>query len=431
MTEAAHTTRPKRREDVDVIRALLVFGLILFHSARIFDLLPFYIKNEQQSLTLMVLVGFVSQWGMPLFFVIAGMAAWHSLKFRTAAGFALDRFRRLVIPLAFGLFVIVPPQHYYSLRTNPEYHDSYSQFYPSFFRVVLKIDFPEFIRADPAVGIFGPAHLWFLYYLFAFSMVALPLFIYLRGGAGLRFVSNLAAFCEKRGAIFLLAIPVIVIETFILTQETTGWNRYAYLPFLVCGYLFAADRRFEDSLLRHRYIGLAGGTLTVLGFFAISVFTYQNGIDPSRGYSWQGLLWRLLKSCSSYLWIVAILGWARAYRQRRGHQSESEVRVAGKTFRQMLHRANVRQYINEAVMPFYIVHQTVIVVIGFYVVNLEAGVALKYALVVILTFAITLLLYDLAIRRMNLTRILFGMKLLEEARQHRALQDSSASTSSR
>jgi glucan biosynthesis protein C len=401
-----------------------VFGIALFHTARIFDILPFLVKNDQQSLTMMVLVGFVSQWGMPLLFVVAGMAAWHSLAKRTPAKFALDRFRRLVIPLVFGIFVLVPPQIYYNLRTNPDYLNSYWEFYPNFFRVVLKCDFPEFIQPDPAVGLFGPAHLWFLYYLFVFSLLALPLFVFLRRDAGRRFVLWLSVFCQKSGAIFLLALPVIGIETFILIEGTAGWNRYAYIPFLLCGYLFAADRRFEQALFRHRNVSLVLGTLTVLGFFAVSAVTYLAGTDPSRGFEWESVLWRLLKSCSSFLWIVAILGWAQKYKHhgppvvRNDRRASDDIREGGAGRVPMGDEntdsgiGGVRRYVNEAVMPFYILHQTVIVVIGFYVVRLKVGITLKYTLIVAATLAVTLLLYDLVIRRTNLTRFLFGMKLL-------------------
>ena len=272
-TRPEENTRPERRNDVDLMRALMVLGLILFHTARIFDLLPFYVKNNELSLTFTALVGFASQWGMPLFFLIAGIAAWHALAKRTASEYARERFRRLIIPLIFGLFVLVPPQHYYNLRTNPDYQASYWQFYPDFLRVVFRFEFPWFIRE--------PAHLWFLYYLFVFSMMALPLFVYLRRDAGQRLVSRLASFCQQPGAIFLLALPIIVIEAFILTEETTGWNRYAYIPFLIYGYLFAADARFEHSLYSHRKIALAGGILTVLAFFAVSILTWRAGSDPA------------------------------------------------------------------------------------------------------------------------------------------------------
>lgn len=398
----------RQRPDVDWMRALLVLGLTLFHSARVFDLLPFYVKNEQQSLAFMVLVGFVSQWGMPLFFVIAGIAAWHSLEKRKTCGFVWDRFRRLIVPLVFGLAVVVPPQHYYGLRTNPDYSESYWQFYPKFFRVVLTPNFPEFIRADPAVGLFGLAHLWFLYYLFVFSMLSLPLFAYLRRARGRRLVSRLAEVCQKPGAIFLLAIPAIVVETFVLTEETTGWNRYAYIPFLVCGFLFAADHRFEQALGKYRNVGVIAGTVTVLGFFAMSALTYLSHIDPSRGYGWESLLWRLLKSCSAFLWITAILGSVQRFKERKLHDGAA---MGDRGYSDGGRLRDARSYINEAVMPFYIIHQTVIVVIAFYVVQWHTAVLVKYLLIVIATLTITFLIF-VSIRRTNVTRVLFGMKLL-------------------
>jgi glucan biosynthesis protein C len=410
-------TRPGRRGDIDLLRALMVMGLILFHTARIFDLLPFYVKNGELSLTFMALVGFVSQWGMPLFFLIAGIATWHALAKRTAGEYARERFRRLIIPLFFGLFVLVPPQHYYNLRTNPDYHDSYWQFYPVFLRTLFKLDFPWFIRE--------PAHLWFLYYLFIYSMMALPLFVYLRTDAGQNLVSRLAGFCQRTGAIFLLALPIILIETFILTEETTGWNRYAYIPFLIYGYLFASGSGFEHSLCRHRNIALAGGALTIVTFFAVSVINWRAGTDPSHGYAWGSILWRLLKSCSSWFWVVAILGWAERFKRSRTRHERLEgspvTRIKqgdGQSISQADHHGSskildkVRRYANEAVLPFYIIHQTVIVMIGFYVVKWEAGVMAKYLMIVMATFVITLLLYEI-VRRTNLTRSLFGMKLIK------------------
>ena len=63
-------------------------------------------------------------------------------------------------------------------------------------------------------------------------------------------------------------------------------------------------------------------------------------------------------------------------------------------------------------MPFYIIHQTVIVVIGFYVVRWKTGLAIKYLLIVTATFVVTLFLFEV-IRRTNFTRFLFGMKLMK------------------
>jgi glucans biosynthesis protein C len=403
------TARVERRGEVDLMRAAMVFGLILFHTARIFDLLPFNIKNDELSLAFTVLVGFVSQWGMPLFFVIAGIAARHALASRSALGYVKDKLRRLAVPFIFGMLVIVPPLHYYTWRTNPDYHDSYWRFYIDFFDPLLGFDFGWVVRES--------AHLWFLFYLFVFSMLLLPLFVYLKGDAGRRLISRLSGFCRRPGAIFLLALPIIGIETFMVTEGTGGWNRYAYIPFLAYGYLIAADPQFEESMYSHRKVALAAGSLCMSAFFTVSVLSWQAGADPSRDFTLLGILWRLLKSCCSWFWVVAILGWTHAYVQ---HVAQRQVdkhltpKMLGSQHEPQVHHdrtrlERVRAYSTEAVLPFYIIHQTVIVAVGFYVVKWPAGVWVKYLTVVIATFVMTLALFEM-VRRTKVTRFLFGLK---------------------
>ncbi|HLG16462.1 MAG TPA: acyltransferase [Blastocatellia bacterium] len=396
----------ERRSDVDVLRAAVVLGLIFFHTAKIFDLLPYYVKNEQTSILLMALVGFVSQWGMPLLFFMAGIATWHSLGVRTPTQFVRERFRRLVVPFIFGMCVIVPPMRYYNLLTNPDYHDSFRQFYPKFFSVVLKLSFPRFIQPDPAVGIFETAHLWFLYYLFVFSLMALPLFVCVRSDAGQRLVARLAGLCRRRGAILLLAIPVVSIELFVGLGESVGWNRYSFLSFLIFGYLFASNAGFEELAKRDSTIGLIAGTITVAAFFWVSVLAWQAGTDPSHGYALESVLWRLFKGCSSWFWVIAIGGLGQRYKQHRASREQRADLRAGEPG--PAHK--VLQYANEAVMPFYVIHQAVIVIIGFYVVKWDAGVMAKYWIISLASLAGSLLLYETLARRTSVTRFLFGMK---------------------
>ncbi len=394
-----------RRGDVDSVRALLVLGLVFFHTARIFDLMPYYVKNEQTSLLMMALVGFVSQWGMPLLFFMAGIATWHSLNHRTVGEYLKERVRRLLIPFIFGVAVIAPPLRYYALLANPDYQDSFWQFYPQFFRVVLTPSFPRFFHADPAVGLFEIAHLWFLYYLFIFSLMALPLFVYLRKDS--RFVSRVANLCELRGAILLLAVPVVSIELFVHLGESAGWNRYSFLSFLIMGFIFASDDRFEESASRNSIIALAAGALALAVFFWASVKTWQEGIDPSRGYGIESVLWRMFKGLSSWFWVIGLWGLGQRYKRRRSslrqtiNDTHSKPAVIDKILR----------YANEVVLPFYIIHETVVVIIGFYVVKWEAGVMAKYFAVSLASVAATLLLYEVFARRTNITRLLFGVKL--------------------
>lgn len=160
-----------RRHYLDWLRVLAVLLLIYFHAAAIFytgSLGEFYIRNNLSSPEMIALISFVHQWHMPLFFLLSGAATWFALQTRTVSQYAVERFKRLFIPFLFGTLVLVPPQVYYRLLSNPNYHDSYFQFYPQFFNGVR----PQ--------GNFEWAHLWFLVYLFTFSMLALPLFLYLK-----------------------------------------------------------------------------------------------------------------------------------------------------------------------------------------------------------------------------------------------------------
>lgn len=387
------------------MRSLLVLGLIFFHTARIFDFLPYYVKNSETSIVAMAFVGFVSQWGMPLLFFLAGVTVWHSLDHRTPGQFVKERLRRLIIPFLFGLCVIVPPARYYSLMTDPGYDESYWQFYPKFFRVVFEFGFPRFIRPDPEIGLFDPAHLWFLYYLFAFSVVALPLFAYLKRAGGRRLIQRLAELCERRGAILLLAIPVVLIELFVNLGESVGWNRYAFLSFLVFGYSFASSDRFEQAASRDARLFLLAGTLAVAAFLGASMLVRQSGVDPSTGYDAESVLWRLFKACSSWFWVMAIWGLAERCRKRQATRAEesdskSSPGRAGKILR----------YSNDAVLPFYILHEPLIVIIGFYVVKWETLALIKYLVISVTAATITIILYQALIRRVNILRFLFGMR---------------------
>ena len=145
--DIVHTNRaqPKRRRDLEVMGALVVMGLIFFHSARIFDLGDFYVKNMTTSNLVATVIIFAVTWAMPLMFIMAGMAVWYSLRKRTAGQFMGERFRRLFIPLVFGVLVFVPPQVYIGLHQDPAYAESYWAFLPRFFNIQISLASYPFI----------------------------------------------------------------------------------------------------------------------------------------------------------------------------------------------------------------------------------------------------------------------------------------------
>jgi len=406
-------TTPARRRDLDVTREVIVASLILFHTARIFDELPFYVKTTPAQPALSFIVILVAFWGMPLLFMIAGVAIRHSLQQRSVAVFVRERLQRLLVPFITGLLLAAPPQVFYRLAADPAWQESYVQFYPRFFDITLRMGFPWFFTANPDTRLFHPAHLWFLYILLVFTLLLLPVFRWLNTPAGRMLVGALAGFCTRRGAVLLPALPVALIEATLGSDMSGGWNQSAYLLFITYGFLLATDARFRHALHRHRNSALA---LAVTGSLAslawLSDISASPGHDLLQDHDLSSVILRFVKGLLGWLWLVAILGFlehARSKRPAAAHVTgrlHSSRRATG--IRRRL--AGVERYAREAVLPFYILHQTVIVVIGFYVVQWSAGALLKFTVISSGSLAVTLLLYEFGIRRTKLTRFCFGMR---------------------
>jgi hypothetical protein len=407
------TTGSPRRQDLDLMRAAVVGGLIFFHTARIFDPLDFYVKDQPPNLPLTLFVLFAGLWGMPLLFVVSGLGAWYSLRSRSTAGFIRERLARLLVPFLVGLLVVVPPQVYYQLRFQRQDPGSYWQFYGEFFQVHLGLKFPWFVRPDDPPDLFEPAHLWFLYFLLVYSLLLLPVLQYLRG-TGRQLLERLASFCARAWAIFLLGLPVAVLEAALGTEESGGWNRYAYIPFLLYGFLLAADPRFGEAIRRHARAALLIGApamvvLLGLGFYVSEVA----GRDPAVAYDGWSVLWRFVKGIGAWAWIVAIMGAAMSVIRRTRQPAPAapdQIRPAAAADGSPTRRQRVIRYANQAVLPVYVLHQTVIVVIGFYVVQWQVGALVKYVVISLTSLVATLVLYDVGVRRTAVTRVLFGMK---------------------
>jgi peptidoglycan/LPS O-acetylase OafA/YrhL len=365
-----NTDRPvksQRRWYIDWLRVLATLLLFYFHPAEIFNhSRPWYIQNAQKSMALTNLSRFIEIWHMPLFFLLAGVASWFALRRRSGGEYVKERFKRLLIPCVFGILVIVPPQIYFRLMTGG-YSDSYIQFYPKFF--------------DPAYtgGGFDMGQLWFIFFLFFFSLLALPLFLYLQRESGQRLMGKLAGFLALPGAIFLLALPTAVAEYVMLDSYP---NPLYFVIFFLCGYILMADPRLEDVIDKNKGIALIlGGAL-----YAVWVVLSARNALPV----W---LWVLLKNLISWFCLITMLGY-------------------GKKF---LNFANgFLKYFGAASYPLYILHQTVIVIIGFYVVRWGAGPLVKLVAISLTSFIATVVIYDLLVKRTNVTRFLFGMRPLRK-----------------
>lgn len=353
---------PARRWDIDWLRVLAVLLLFYVHPARIFLTTgPWYVQNSQKSALITVVALFMDHWQMPLLFLLAGASTLFALGFRSGWVYMKERFSRLLVPLVFGLLVIVPPQLYVEILG---FHgDSYFEFFPKYFD-------SEF------TGGFDMGHLWFIAYLFVYSLLALPIFLLLKRDRGLRLVDKLGAFFAVPGMIFLFILP-IMLGDYLLHDFYP--NPIYFFAFFLLGYLLFADARFEEAMGRNKSRAAIVAILWFAGWF----------VSIARGIPMPVWFGSLTRGVVSWCGLIAILGYGR----------------------QFLNFTNrFLRYQSEASYPVYILHQTIIVVIGYFGIRWPVGVLPKFLVIVAASVFATFAIYEIFVRRTNITRFLFGMR---------------------
>ncbi len=361
-----------RQDYIDWLRIIAVLLLIPFHTARLFDIWETnYVKNAVLSPLLSYQNAFLWAWHMPLLFLLAGASTWYALNLRGSYGYLRERFQRLLVPLVFGMLIVVPPQAYIARLHHAGYSGSYLDFLSDYF--IIRGDLTGY------TGLFTPAHLWFILYLYVFSVVTLPLFLH--ESRGPRYIGWLARSCERPGVIFLWAVPLGFTG---LLPSISDKNPFYYWVLFFYGYLLVADGTFHKVIERNRFLALVLGLLTMT--VAMTLWALRMHF-PEK--SVQDVLFHSLRTFNTWFWLIALLGYGRKY----------------------LNRSNrLKRYANDAAYPFYILHQTVIMFVGYYVVQWDASVSIKYSFTMAASLALTVALYEICVKRISIMRFFFGMK---------------------
>lgn len=376
----------QRQTYLDWLRILSILGVLFFHSA-----MPYvaedgwHIKNAETSNLLMESNLFLHLFRMPLLFFISGTVSYYMMQRRSTLSFIGLRFRRLFIPLVAGMFIIVPPQIYIERLTHG-YKGNFWSWYPDVFHF---IPYPK--------GSFSWHHLWFIAYLFVYDLLLAPLFGWLVSPKSEGFKTNLAALAQGK-RVYLLILPCMIWYALMSQQlpETNdlihdGCYFVYWLFFLLAGFICILQPELMDSLQRNRRFAL---TLGFLGMVLLDYFRW-NKIEPGHEQWHTSLvlfayLFVALKPLVACGWVLALVGYGKQYLNRK---------------------YKALNYLNQAVYPFYILHQTVIVLLAYYFVPLpNESILSKYIYTLGTTFFITVLTYHLLIRPYAITRFLFGMK---------------------
>jgi glucan biosynthesis protein C len=433
--EPAPAPLPTRRPELDVMRAFVVAGLVVFHSAMVFASgSSWFINDPRPSPWFTVLLLWGSLWGMPLLFLVSGMGARYALRSRTATAFLRERLARLLVPLLTGLVLLVAPMFYLNRLGEPGFHEPYWRFWLRFLNpAAIATGIPARGTWRSGGDEFDPAHLWFLFTLLVFSILLAPAFASLRRPRGARLIDRLAGLTQRHptSALLVAAIPIMAVEAALGPDKNTGgWERLTYLFFFLYGYLLASDRRFEQSLRRLRWWALGCAVLaSVLLAMAAKILDPSaadvvSGVSPPVSAA-QGL--------AGWMWTAAILGLAATVAARlttaRPAGSPGGSPASTPRWRRVAH------YGNEAVLPFYLLHEPVIVAVAWSIVRWPGPLLIKYLAVVAASFILTLALYEGLVRRFQLTRFLFGMKpaypLRPNAHQTRPIPTAAAANANR
>ena len=363
----------ERRYDIDWIRVIVFDILIIYHIGMFFVPWGWELKNNEivEWLTWPMLV--INRWRLSILFVISGMGTSFALSYRSGGVFALERLKRLFVPLLAGILIMVVPQVYLVRLSQGAEYSSYLTFYPDFFNGI----YPE--------GNFSWMHLWFLPYLLLMSLLCIPLFLYLRkpGNLIIRGLKQLIG--RYPVAIYIFIIPLFLAEVYLepyypITNALVG-DWYALTHYAICfvsGFiLICVGNEFWTAVKKVKGIALAIGIIA----FPTMLWMWENYLS---------IFWiPLFASLNRWSWIIVIFGFAATYLNKE---------------------SPLIKYRNQAVYPLYIMHQTVILIIGYYLMDSDLHYLWKFIILTIGTFGGCFLLYEFVIKRLRVLRPLFGLK---------------------
>lgn len=379
-----------RRHDIDALRAL-AFGLVIVYHVAMYYVADWHwhIKSPHAAEWLQMPMRALNLWRMDLVFLVSGLAFGLVRRGHTVAGLVRLRSGRLLLPLAFGMAVVVPYQPYAQGVAN-------GLIAPGFGAFLLR-----YYGGGPwPAGAFDGwearvtwNHLWYLAYLWAYTVVLALLLPWLESARGQR---RRRAFTGLRGlalwalpALPLVLYSVLLWRHFPPTHDLIhdGWLHAVYFTLFLYGYWIGLDAALWAELVRLRWRTL-GAALVLLAL----TMALRGAAAPQGGWAAR-IAVRVLADL--YLWsmLLAILGWAH----HRLNQPWPWLRWA-----------------QEAVYPWYVLHQTAIIVLAVALARWKLGPVLEPVVLlagtVLACWAVTAV-----VQRVRWMRPLFGLPAREKS----------------
>ena len=379
--------RSERRVDLDWVR-IGAFGLLIFyHIGMLYVSWGFHIKSAHRLTALEPLMLVLNPWRLALLFLVSGIATRFMLLNYTVRPLLRSRSTRLLIPLIFGMIVIVPPQAYDQIAESLGYPAGFLDFYTRHYFAFS----PQFCRPGPCILLPTWNHLWFVAYLWVYTMAL---------GVVLVALPRLAGWIERSlvtalSGVLLLIVPSVafaayrlaLLPSFPSTHALFGdwYNHALYATIFLIGFLLARADAFWDAIESQRRLALSLAAGFFLSFLVLR-WTTESATPPSLLLKLYGAI-----AYGFYQWlcIVAVLGFARRW---------------------LTADSAVRRYLTDAIFPYYIVHQTAIIMIAHELHGRDLPAWLEASIVISGTIAACVLTYEI-VRRIPILRPLFGLRM--------------------
>jgi glucans biosynthesis protein C len=378
----------KRIYFIDWLRILAIAMVFIFHNCRFFDTLDWHVKNAQQSQGVLIFVGFINIWIMPLFFLLSGASGIFGMN-KSFGKYSFSKTMRLLVPYVMGVVLLIPPQKYLEAVTHYHYTPNFLHFLGVYFSGGI-VNYPMGFNSLWIGAI--AYHLWFLGHLFVISLVLYPVMKYLAGkGAGIiEWVYRKLSFY---GGLILLFVPVAIVRILLKKSfpDYTGWADLAIFGmYFLYGFILMKKEGFRGYFLRDRLPALITGVVLTSAYFLSFGMkgTLLNEIFQNNKVYGFYMFQESMGALASWSCLIVIMGMGIKYLDKE---------------------ASARTKLNEAVLPFYILHQTVILTIGFFVVQWDWNNWAKFFTIASSSLLITVAIYTFLIKPLNGVRFFFGM----------------------
>ncbi|OSZ71619.1 acyltransferase family protein [Hydrogenophaga sp. IBVHS1] len=374
-----------RRHDIDALRALAFAMVILYHVGMYYVAdWHWHIKSPHAAEWLQWPMRALNLWRMDLVFLISGIAFGFLRRGLSPVRLIGARSVRLLLPLAFGMAVVVPYQPYVQMLAQGLIEPGFGAFLARYY---TGGPWPKGAFDGSDFGVTWN-HLWYLPYLWLYTVVLALLTPVLESAPGQRLR---LAFTRLRGAA-LLVLPVLPLALYSLTLWPRfppthdlihdAWLHAVYFTLFLYGHWLGVDAGLWAALRRLRWIAL----VLAVGVFALHVGLRITlaGTDPA----WRQVA-RLV--ADAYLWtsLVAVLGWAHHTLNRPWPWLA---------------------WANESVYPWYVLHQTLIIFLAVQLAPLALGPWVEPVVLLLGTALGCWLITAGLVRRVAWLRPLFGLR---------------------